>query len=55
MARAVMSCRALGTSGATSPRGTAVSAICLMATDTALSDSKGSLPESISYIITPME
>ena len=55
MARAVMSCRALGTSGATSPNGTALSEICLIATDTAVSLSKGSLPESISYSMMPVE
>ena len=55
MARSVMAASASGTAGFSSRRGVAVSAICLMATDTGLSDSNGSFPESISYIITPTE
>ena len=47
--------RPSGTSGAISASGRALSEICIMAMETAPSPSKGSLPDSISYSITPTE
>ena len=55
MARSVIWTRPSGTSGASSASGFGVSRICLRATSTMSSASKGSLPESISYIMTPTE
>ena len=55
MARSVICTRPSGTSGASSASGFGVSRICLRATSTMSSASKGSLPESISYIMTPTE